>query len=148
MSRSKMKYIEDVFINIKKANSEGLAYPDFLLDHILSEWQDVQIDLIDPDVCLKVDSSLSYCGCIAPPTELRQLVYVYHSSGDFDYETIALLVRITQNVGAESWVWESLISLELERDCGLERQAYLESLNAIADRIEAEWAFCEELLTA
>ena len=76
------------------------------------------------------------------------MVYVYHSSGDFDYETIALLVRITQNVGAESWVWESLISLELERDCGLERQAYLESLNAIADRIEAEWAFCEELLTA
>ena len=47
MSRSKMMYFEDVFINIKKANSEGLAYPDFLLDHILSEWQDVQIDLID-----------------------------------------------------------------------------------------------------
>ncbi|HCH20375.1 MAG TPA: hypothetical protein DEX33_03150, partial [Cellvibrionales bacterium] len=67
MSRSKMMCFEDVFINIKKANSEGLAYPDFLLDHILSEWQDVQIDLIDPDVCLKVDSSLSYCGCIAPP---------------------------------------------------------------------------------
>ena len=141
-------YFEGVFINIKKANSKDLAYPDFLIDHILSEWQDVQIDLIDPDVCLKVDSSLSYCGCITPSTELRQLVYVYHGSGDFDYETIALLIRITQNVGAESWVWESLISLELERDCGLEREVYLKSLEAIVERIEAEWAFCEELLSA
>ena len=141
-------YFEGVFINIKKANSEGLAYPDFLLDHILSEWKDVQIDLIDPDVCLKVDSSLSYCGCIAPSTQLRQLVYVYNGSGDFDYETIALLVRITQNLGADSFVWESLISLELERDCGLEREVYLESLKTIADRIEAEWTFCQKLLTA
>ena len=82
-----MMYIEDVFINIKKANSEGLAYPDFLLDHILSEWQDVQIDLIDPDVS-KVDSGLSYCGCIAPSSDLRQLVYVYNSSGDFDYKRL------------------------------------------------------------
>lgn len=140
--------IKDIFINVKKTNSEGLAYPDFLLDHILSEWRGVQIGLIDPDVCLKVDSSLSYCGCIAPKAELRQLVYVYHGSNDFDYETIALLVRITQNVGAESWVWENLISLELERDCGLERDAYLDALNAMTQRIEAEWAFCEELLTA
>ncbi len=140
--------IKDKFINVKKTNSEGLAYPDFLLDHILSEWRGVQIGLIDPDVCLKVDSSLSYCGCIAPKAELRQLVYVYHGSNDFDYETIALLVRITQNVGAESWVWENLISLELERDCGLERDAYLDALNAMTQRIEAEWAFCEELLTA
>ena len=140
--------IKDKFINVKKTNSEGLAYPDFLLDHILSEWRGVQIGLIDPDVCLKVDSSLSYCGCIVPKAELRQLVYVYHGSNDFDYETIALLVRITQNVGAESWVWENLISLELERDCGLERAAYLDALKAMTQRIEAEWAFCEELLTA
>ena len=143
-----MLRFEGGFINVKTTNSEGLAYPDFLLDHILSEWQGVQIDQIDPDICLKVDSSLSYCGCIAPSVELRQLAYTYHGSGDFDYETIALLVRITRNAGAESWVWGSLMSVELERDCGLERATYLEALSAIADRIEAEWAFCQELLTA
>lgn len=127
---------------------EGQPYPDFLIDHITSEWAGVNIPLIDPDICLKVDSSLSYCGCGRPSARLRQFVYLYHQSHDFDYETIALLTRIGQGAADNTAIWDDIVALEFQRDCGLQREDYLASLTAIAEHIEPEASLFEALLTA
>lgn len=127
---------------------DGQPYPDFLVEHIKSEWAGVDVPLIDPDVCLKVDSSLSYCGCGMPSVKLRQFVYLYQQSHDFDYETIALLTRIAQGVSDDSAVWDDIVALEFQRDCGLERADYLAALTAMAEHIEAEELLFHALLSA
>ena len=127
---------------------EGLPYPDFLIDHIRSEWAEVNVPLIDPDICLKVDSSLSYCGCVRPSPALRQFVYLYQQSYDFDYETIAILCRISAGSADATAVWDDVVALELQRDCGLSRADYLAALLAIAEHLEAEGQLFESLLTA
>jgi len=127
---------------------DGLPYPDFLVEHIINEWSEVNVPLIDPDVCLKVDSSLSYCGCILPGPKLRQFVYQYQQSHDFDYETIAILTRIARGVTDDSPIWDDLVALEFQRDCGLPRAHYLAELRAVAERIEAEASLYDELLSA
>jgi hypothetical protein len=127
---------------------DGLPYPEFLLEHIANEWSGVNVPLIDPDVCLKVDSSLSYCGCVVPSTKLRQFVYLYQQSHDFDYETIAILTRIAQGSADNASIWDDLVSLEFQRDCGLSRDNYLAELLAVAERVEAEASLFEELLSA
>ena len=138
----------DRHIKIKLLAANGEPYPDFLLDHIRSEWQGVQLDFIDPDICLKVDSSLSYCGCVVPTAKLRQFVYLYQQSSDFDYETVALLTRIAKFAADDSGFWDDILALELQRDCGLDRREYLTALQLIAEQVEAETALCEALLTA
>lgn len=127
---------------------DGLPYPDFLIEHIMTEWSEVNVPLIDPDVCLKVDSSLSYCGCVVPGPKLRQFVYQYQQSHDFDYETIAILTRIARGVTDDSPIWDDLVALEFQRDCGLPRAHYLDELVAVAERIEAEASLYDELLSA
>lgn len=127
---------------------DGLPYPEFLLEHIVSEWAGVNVPLIDPDVCLKVDSSLSYCGSVTPSTKLRQFVYLYQQSHDFDYETIALLIRISQGSADNDAIWDELVTLEFQRDCGLSREQYLSGLLTVAERLEVESSLFEELLSA
>ena len=135
-------------INIKKQTADGRPYPDFLLDHIKTDWVDVDIPLVDPDICLKVDSSLAYCGCGCPGPKLRQFVYLYQQSTDFDHETIALLARIGAAASEDSEFWDDVLVLELQRDCGLSRADYLTALTAIVAAVEAEQVWCEALLTA
>lgn len=125
---------------------EGQPYPAFLIEHITTEWAGVNIPLIDPDICLKVDSSLSYCGCGTPGAKLRQFVYLYQQSHDFDYETIDLLARIAKGADDNAAVWDDIVALELQRDCGLTRDEYLAALTAMAERVEAEALLYEELL--
>ena len=127
---------------------DGQPYPDFLVEHIKTEWAGVDVPLIDPDICLKVDSSLSYCGCGMPGVKLRQFIYLYQQSHDFDYETIAILTRIAQGASDDSAVWDDIVALELQRDCGLERDDYLAALAAMAEHIEAESLLYQALLTA
>lgn len=127
---------------------DGLPYPEFLLEHISSEWSGVNVPIIDPDVCLKVDSSLSYCGCVMPSAALRQFVYLYHQSHDFDYETIALLIRISQGSADNEAIWDELVALEFQRDCGLSRDHYLAELLKVVERVEVESSLFEELLSA
>lgn len=135
-------------INIKTRTDDGRPYPDFLLSHVQKEWAGVDLPLLDPDICLKVDSSLSYCGCQVPKAKLRQLVYVYHQSSDFDHETIALLTRIGACVEEDAACWDEVIAIEFQRDCGLSRKEYLQALEAIAEHAEAPAALVEELMTA
>ena len=135
-------------INIKSASDDGTPYPNFLLQHISTEWADVGILEIDPDICLRVDSSLSYCGCIHPDTKIRRYMYSFQNSDDFDYETVSLIIRITRGATADSWVWIRLLSVELERDCGLTRENYIQSLESIANKVETDLPFCDDLLTA
>ncbi len=133
---------------IKLYNDDGEPFPDFLLEHISDQWAEVQLDHIDPDVCLRVDSGLSYCGCGVPGNKLRQFIYLYHGSEDFDHETVELMVRIADAVSDESPVWDEVLALELNRDCGMPRADYLIALRSIADHVDAESTLCETLLTA
>ncbi len=129
-------------------SDNGQPYPDFLLEHIQSEWKGVELPFIDPDICLKVDSSLSYCGCVIPTVKLRQFVYLYQQSSDFDYETIAILTRIAAHAGDQSAFWDDIVALELQRDCGLLRADYLAALTAIAEQVESEMMLYQDLLSA
>jgi len=127
---------EEFDINIKRYSSAGELFPDFLLSHIAESWQGVAIDEIDPDICLKVDSALAFCSCDTPSARLRQFVYRYHQSDDFDYQTIARLVQIFAVAGDDADVWDQLIALEFERDCGMSRDEYLAMLESIAYQLE------------
>lgn len=122
--------------NIKQNATSGEPFPEFLIEHINREWRDIALSEIDPDICLQVDSSLAYCGCIVPSAKLRQFVYLYHRSSDFDHETIRQMVRIFEVAGDDCDIWDELVLLEFERDCGLQRVEYLARLNAIAERLE------------
>ena len=133
---------------IKLHNDEGEPFPDFLLEHIADQWAEVQLDHIDPDVCLRVDSGLSYCGCGKPGDKLRQFIYLYHGSEDFDHQTVELMVRIADAVADDSPVWDEVLALELNRDCGMPRDDYLVALRSIADHVDAESTLCENLLSA
>ena len=135
-------------LTIKTLTSDGRPFPDFLLEHIRSEWGGVQLAEIDPDICLKVDSALSYCGCVRPTPRLRQLVYLYQQSSDFDHETVGLLTRVATHVDDESEIWDEIVAIELQRDCGLSRADYLVALAAIVERVEADAVFVEELMSA
>lgn len=140
--------MENNRINIKKVMADGRKYPDFLLEHIKTDWTEVNIPLIDPDVCLKVDSSLAYCGCGSPSPKLRQFVYLYQQSTDFDHETIALLTRLARFADDYSVFWDEVLGLELQRDCGLPREEYLAALVKIVEQVEVETVWCESLLSA
>ena len=94
------------------------------------------IALIDPDICLKVDTALSYSGCSEPNLQIRQFLYVYHESADFDHEILPLLVRLLQLAGDDEAVWNNLLALDLQRDCGLSREAYAEEILAMIDELE------------
>jgi hypothetical protein len=127
---------EEFDINIKRYSLSGELFPDFLLDHVADSWQGVAVAQIDPDICLKVDSALAFCGCDAPSARLRQFIYRYHQSDDFDYQTIAKLVQIFTVAGDDADVWDQLIALEFERDCGMGRDEYLTTLETIAHQLE------------
>ena len=119
-----------------------------MLSHIRSEWRGVDIALLDPDICLQVDSSLSYGGCSEPSAKLRQFVYLYQQSCDFDHETIVALSRIATHTTDDSPLWDDIVALELQRDCGLPRHRYLTALGASATQLAAEARLCYELLSA
>lgn len=104
--------------------------------------------IVDPDICLKVDSGLAYCGCTDPSIKLRQFLYIYHESVDFDHQTLKLLVRVFAAAGDDTNVWGSLVGLEFQRDCGLYRDAYLAELLAIVENLEAVSDPLQDLLTA
>lgn len=135
-------------IQIKMQTNDGRPYPDFLLRHIENEWLGIDLPLIDPDICLQVDSSLSYCGCVEPTPRLRQLVYVFQQSTDFDHETVALLVRIAACVADDAACWDEVVAIEFQRDCGMQRDEYLSALTSIAEHVEADTLLVEELMTA
>lgn len=121
---------------IKRLAPSGDPFPDFLIEHVEQHWRDVAIDLIDPDICMQVDSALSFCGCEQPSVLLRQFIYSYHQSDDFDYETIAQLVRVFEVAGDDAQVWDELMALEFERDCGLTREEYIAGLSDLAAALE------------
>ena len=147
-SQTLQQLVESGQRTIKLNNDDGEPFPDFLLDHIADQWAEVQLDFIDPDVCLRVDSGLSYCGCGKPGNKLRQFIYLYHASEDFDYQTIELMVRIAGAVTDDSPIWDEVLALELNRDCGMARDDYLAMLRSIADHVDAESTLCETLLSA
>ena len=148
MTKKMQVIFKGQFINIKSKNSDGNPYPDFLLQHITSEWGDVGILEIDPDICLKVDSSLSYCGCIQPSKQIRQYMYAFQKSEDFDHETVSLIIRIARQAQADSWVWSNLLAIEFERDCGSTREEYIQNLESLATRVESDISSCDDLLSA
>ena len=135
-------------IQIQQTTADGRAYPDFLMRHVQDVWASVELPIVDPDVCLKVDSALSYCGCVEPTARLRQMVYLYQQSHDFDHETVALLVRIARYADDDAACWDDIVAIEFERDCGLDRDSYLEALTAVARRVEADELLVQELMTA
>lgn len=122
---------------VLRQSLDGELFPEFLVEHVSREWGDVMLSQLNPDICLQVDSGLAYCGCSAPSSYLRQYVYMYHGSDDFDHETLSQVVRIFNWAGDDNTVWETLTLLELERDCGLQRKDYLSQLKELADRWEA-----------
>ena len=75
-------------------------------------------------------------------------MYSFQKSDDFDYETVSLIIRITRQAKNDSWVWSSLLSVELQRDCGLAREDYIKCLEDLAGRAETDSPFCDTLLSA
>ncbi len=114
----------------------GDPFPDFLIEHIREQWQGVAISRLDPDVCLKVDTALDFACCDEPPARLRQFLYVYHESADFDHEILPLLVRLLKLAGDEERAWNELLALDLQRDCGLPRETYIGELLAMIEDLE------------
>ena len=123
-------------VDTRQRSATGELFPDFLLEHVDREWREVEIQRLNPDICLQVDSGLAYCGCGQPSAALRQFIYTYHQSDDFDHETLALLITIFVDAGDQCPVWDELVLLELERDCGLRRADYLAQLKQMAARLE------------
>lgn len=117
-------------------SSSGEPFPRFLLDHIKEQWHGVAISPIDPDICLKVDTALAYTGCTDPSLDIRQFLYVYHESADFDYEILPLLLRLFKLAGDDEVVWNNLLTLDLQRDCGLSREEYAGELLAMIEELE------------
>ncbi len=104
--------------------------------------------MLDPEICFKVDSALAFCGCASPSQSLRQFIYYYHQSSDFDHETLKLLVRIYNQIGDDEVIWNQITGLEIERDCGLPRDEYLLALTEIIDQLSLETESLVQPLTA
>jgi len=83
-----------------------------------------------------VDTALAYADCVDPGLQIRQFLYVYQSSADFDHEILPLLVRLLKLAGDDEAVWNSLLALDLQRDCGLSREEYAEEIRAMIDELE------------
>jgi len=96
----------------------------------------VSISPIDPDICLKVDTALAYSGCTDPTLQIRQFLYVYHESEDFDYEILPSLVRLLKLAENDEETWNSLLALDLQRDCGLSREEYANEIQAMIEELE------------
>lgn len=47
-----------------------------------------------------------------------------------------LLVRLLQLAGNDETVWNNLLALDLQRDCGLSREEYAEEILAMIDELE------------
>ncbi|MBT8148934.1 MAG: hypothetical protein KJO24_03315 [Gammaproteobacteria bacterium] len=102
--------------------------------HVAQARRDVVLPQLDPTICLQVDAGLAYCGCESPSARLRQYLYVFQPSNDFDYQTLSLLIQVFNIAGDACPVWDELVQLELERDCGLPRVDYLACLRAVVER--------------
>lgn len=118
-------------MNIKRVSKAGDAFPDFLIEHIQAQWSDVDLVYIDPDICLKVDSGLAFCGVELPSARVRQFLYIYHDSIDFDVDTLGRLCRLLNADRIDAELWQKLLMLEFERDCGMTRLEYLSELDAL-----------------
>ncbi|MGB5324951.1 MAG: hypothetical protein WBN40_05945 [Pseudomonadales bacterium] len=107
-------------------------YPKFLRQHIEMVWRLVPISQPDPERCFRVDAALAYCGSKNASSALRQYLYWFQASRDFDMEVVELLIRFFSGPLAEQNVVE-LMALDMERDCGLSRSQYLEKLLQLRD---------------
>lgn len=96
----------------------------------------MSIGSIDPDICLKVDTALAFSGCTEPTLQIRQFLYVYHESEDFDYQILPALVHLLMLAGSDEEVWNNLLALDLQRDCGLSREEYAAEILAMIDELE------------
>jgi hypothetical protein len=123
-------------MTIQRISSSGEPFPKFLLDHVREQWEGVTIPDLDPDICLKVDSALAYAECDEPNTKVRQFLYVYHESADFDYEVLPLLVRVFGLADSNGDVWSRLVALDFQRDCGLDRESYISELECMIEDLE------------
>lgn len=111
------------------------GYPGFLLQHIARNWRDVQIPALDPEKCFRVDVALVYCASCGhgaqASSSLRQFLYCYLDSNDFDYEVVEAIAEIFA-LDPDGTTLELLLAMELERDCGLPRSQYLAGLRQLA----------------
>lgn len=83
-----------------------------------------------------MDTALAYSGCTDATLEIRQFLYVYHESEDFDYEILPALVRLLNLAGNDEEIWNNLLALDLQRDCGLSREEYSDEIQGMIEELE------------